>query len=428
MRAGWLKIVSSGRSNRLQFAMRMRGMIVFFPAAALLCWSCFVPLEPAVRAQEKSTDAAAADPEAERERLAAERFLTVLEKNPRRGTALDRVYGYHIQWGTLDAFVKRYRDRVAKAPNDGTAWMLIGLVEAQRGKDAAAVEAFRQAEMHLPTNAIASYYLGLSLVLVGQPDAAADAFERAIVRKPAQADLLDIFQALGRVHQRAQHHEKALEVWNRLEKLFPDDQRVQEQIAATLVEEGRHEQALPRFETLAKSSTDAYRQSIYRMEAADIKVRLGKTPQALAGFEDLLGKLNPDNWLYREVRRRIEESFLRSDDQAGLAKYYDGWIEKHKDDVDAMARLASILAAQGRIPEAQDRLEKALKLAPSRKELRRALIEQLLSDQRYADAAVQYAVLDKSDPNNPDVLRDWGRVFLKDTSKREPQRQQEAAA
>jgi len=78
---------------------------------------------------------------------------------------------------------------------------------------------------------------------------------------------------------------------------------------------------------------------------------LGKTPQALADFEDLLAKLNPDNWLHREVRRRIEESFLRRDRRD--SQVYDGWIEQHKEDVDAMARLARILAAQGRLLEAQ---------------------------------------------------------------------------
>ena len=54
-------------------------------------------------------------PEDERERQAMERFLALLEKNPRRGTALDRVYGYHVERGTLDAFVKRYRGPASRA-------------------------------------------------------------------------------------------------------------------------------------------------------------------------------------------------------------------------------------------------------------------------------------------------------------------------
>src|SRR4030081_3130366 len=96
---------------------------------------------------------------------------------------------------------------------------------------AAPVAPCRRAEAARPDAPLPAYYLGQALVLVGQPDAAVEAFERALTRKPARADLLEIFQALGRVHQRAQRYDQALAVWNRLEALLPDDLRVQEQIA-----------------------------------------------------------------------------------------------------------------------------------------------------------------------------------------------------
>ena len=366
--------------------------------------------------------------EEEQQRKVVERFLSVLDKNPRRGTALDRVYGYHVERGSLEQLVEDYRKRIEKNSKDGAAWMVLGLIEAQRGQDAAAVAAFQEAEKRQPTSALASYYLGQALVLVGQPDAAALAFERAIDRKPAPADVLDVFQALGRVHQRAQRHEQALAVWERFEKLFPGDARVQEQIATILAEEGRHDQALPRYVKLAKATKDPYRKSLFQMEAAETRLRLGQKPQALADFEALLSELNPDSWLHREVRRRIEEAFLRSDDQAGLARYYEGWVTEHAQDVDAMARLARTLVTQGRVPEAQKWLDKAIKLAPTRKELRLTFIEQLVYDQKYADAIAQYEALDKAEPNNPDYLREWGKLILKDGSRGEVERQQAAAA
>ncbi|HJT31387.1 MAG TPA: tetratricopeptide repeat protein, partial [Pirellulales bacterium] len=369
-----------------------------------------------------------ADSEEQRQRQIIERFLSVLEKNPRRGTALDRVYGHHVERGTLDQLVEGYRERTAKNAADGPAWMMLGLIDAQRGQDAAAVAAFQQAEQQMPKNYLASYYLGQSLVLVGQPDAAAEAFERAIERKPPPAEMLDVFQALGRVYQRAQRNEQALAVWTRLERLFPNDARVAEQIASTLAEEGQRDAALARYQKLAKLTKDRYRQSMFRMEAAELELRLGRTDQALADFESMLAELNPDSWLHREVRRRIEEAFLRNDDQAGLAKYYDAWLAKHADDVDAMARLAHTLAAQGRVPEAQKWLEQAIKLAPSRKELRLTFIEQLVYDQRYADAIAQYEALDKADPDNPDYLREWGQLVLKDTARPDAERRQAAAA
>ena len=370
----------------------------------------------------------AADAEEAGERRTMERFQSLLEKNPRRGTALDRVYGFHVERGTLDALIKTYRDRVSNDPKDGAGWMILGLLESQCGRDAAAVEALGSAESARPDDPIASYYLGQALVLVGKPDEAASAFERAIERKPRRSDLLDIFQSLGRVYQRAQKTEQALAVWNRLEALFPADLRVQEQIASALAEEGQTELALPRFEALAKKATDPFRKVQLSIQAADLKVRLGRSEPALRDYETLLGNLRPESWLFREVRRKAEDVFLRNDDNAGLARYYEGWIGKHPDDVEALVRLARTLQNLGRTADARTWYDKAVKLAPSRRDLRLALISQLEIDKKYDEASAQYEALDRSDPNNPDTLRDWGALRLRDTSKPEDQRKQAAAA
>ena len=393
---------------------------------ATLVWTAS-QAPPESRAQKLAPDSPEAVDEA-RERQVMGRFLGVLEKAPRRGTALDRVYGYHVERGSLDGFLKTYRDKVAADPNDGASWLLIGLVEAQRGRDSAAVEALRRAEAARPDDPLPAYYLGQALVLVGQPDSAAEAFERALSKKPARVDLLEIYQALGRVHQRAHRDDKALAVWDRLEKAFPDDPRVQEQIAHALADESQDAPALARFEALAKSTRDRFRQVQFAIEAAELKVRLGKSTAALADFETLLTKLDPESWLYREVRRKVEDVFLRTDDLAGLASYYERWISKTPDDVEAMARLGRTLAGQGRAADARVWLDKAIKLAPSRREIRLALIEQLVQDRKFAEAAAQYEALAKLEPNNPDVVRDWGRMLLRDASKAEADRKKAAAA
>ncbi len=241
-------------------------------------------------AAEAALDPVAA--EEAREQRALERYLSLLEKNPRRGTALDRVYGYHVERGSLDAFIKSYQDRLAKNPKDGAGWLILGLLEGQRGQDAAAVAAFRQAETTRPDDPLPSYYLGQALVLVGQPEQAAGAFERALERKPARNDLLEIFQALGRVYQRTQKNDQALQVWNRLEALFPNDARVQEQIASALAEENQPAQALPRFERSRQEShrpvpTSPVRHAGRRLEgqarrvqpgAAGLRIDAGQAP------------------------------------------------------------------------------------------------------------------------------------------------------
>ncbi len=293
---------------------------------------------PAARAADE------VDEELARQQAIIDRFLTVLEKNPRRGTALDRIYGFYVENGQINELVAKYAERAKQDEADGVSWMIIGLVESQRGRDAAAVEAFRRATEIRTDDALAPYYLGQSLVLVGQPDEAVKAFELAISRKPPPNDLLPVFQALGRVHQRAQRSEEALKVWTRLEELFPGDVLVKEQIAATMVEEGQFADALSRYQSLATLTKDDYRRSVYQIEAADLLVKLNRGSEGVAMLEALLASLNPDGWLHRDVRRRIEDIFLRTEDTGGLAKYYEGWLEKNPEDVDAMARLARVLA------------------------------------------------------------------------------------
>src|SRR6185503_3946875 len=121
----------------------------------------------------------------------ADRFIQVLERNPRRGTAFDKVYGHLVERGTLDEFLKGYQQK-AVAGHSAGAWMIVGLIESQRGRDHEAIEAFTKAETLDPTSAIAAFHLGQSLILAGRTDQAAQALERAITRQPPAADLLDI--------------------------------------------------------------------------------------------------------------------------------------------------------------------------------------------------------------------------------------------
>src|SRR5262249_20253571 len=109
-------------------------------------------------------------------------------------------------------------------------------------------------------------------------------------------------------------------------------------------------------------------------------------------------------------------------------KYDEAWVAKNPTDVEAIARLAKSLSSQGRLPEAQKWLEKGIEVAPTRKELRQALIDQLIYEQKFSEAAGQYEVMAKNDPNNPDLLREWGKVILKDKTRPEAERKEAAVA
>jgi len=66
------------------------------------------------------------DEEIARQKQIADRFLAVLERNPRRGTALDKTYGFHVENGTLESFLNELRARAGSSPGDGAAWTIVG--------------------------------------------------------------------------------------------------------------------------------------------------------------------------------------------------------------------------------------------------------------------------------------------------------------
>ena len=333
----------------------------------LLAFGLAIHMTGLLAAQGPPPRPAAAGPAVD-DQAVLDRYRGALERNPRRGTALDRLYGLHVEQGRLDQLIDGYRDRAKKSPGDGVAWMILGLLEAQRGRDSAAVPAFREAERLRPDDPLASYYLGQSMVLTGQPRTAVDAFERAIKKKPASRnDLLEMYQALGRVHQRDQRVDEALAVWRRLEDQFPDDVKVRERVARALLEDGQVEPRSDRYQALAARGDDRLRQPLYRATAAELKARLGRRAEALAELERLMDDLPPGEWSQRDARRRLEELFLRSDDLTGLVAYYEARLAKRPDDLAAVARLSHFLQSLGRFDDASRWLEDAVKACSRRR-------------------------------------------------------------
>ena len=174
--------------------------------------------------------------------------MSIVEKNPQRGTAFEKVFTHHLQRGTLDSFVSDLEKRAKENTDDSVAWMLLGLIESQRRMDTQAILAFAEAERLRPNDAFPAYYRGQCLLRTGEPAHAIEAFEKAIERKPARIVLLELFELVGRTHQRQNRNDLVIEVWKRLEGMFPDDVRVLEQIASVQKQESAFRESLPRYE------------------------------------------------------------------------------------------------------------------------------------------------------------------------------------
>ena len=349
----------------------------------------------------------------ERKALAAnDRFLTLLKKQPKPGTALDRVYAFHLERGSIEQFLSEQRALMTHGDDTGVACLLVGLFETKRGNHREAEAAFQLAEERRPQDASASWLLGQSLLELQRAEDAATALERAMERSPQKADLLLIFQDLGRAYRRSRQTEKANAVWQQMESQFPNDLRLKEQIATTLFDEGDLEAAVVRFAELSKLHRDPYQKTQNAITAADLKLQLGRQEEALRDLEEQLQTLDPESWLARDIRHRIDKVFLRNNNQAALVSYYETWLQNHPDDLEVISSLGRALTLQGRGMDAQAWYRKALEKAPASIPLRKSLLEQLVRARLFDEAMTQYQKLLEIDPGNIEHLQEWGMLAL----------------
>ena len=361
------------------------------------------------------------------ESVALDRFLSILEKAPHRGTAFDQVIQHHIHGGTLDRYVASLVDRTKKNPDDGVPWMIIGLIENERRNDSAAIAALAEAEKRRPNDAEASFCRGQLLLRQGEHKQAIEAFESAIGRSPSRILLVQIIEHLGRCHERLHQSEEAERAWKRLDEQFSDDLRIQERIAVVQNQEGAFQNALKRYERLEKLATDSYQRIQYRMEAAQLRLKLGDKERGLAELQAILSELNPDAWLYKDCQKKLEETFLNAHDLNGLIQFYEKRVASEPNDLDAMVRLSKKLYSAGKTKEAIGWGAKAASLAPSRSDLRKLLIDMLVADQQWPQADDNYRQLVQMEPNNMDFVKAWGMFTLSDPSRDANQTKQVAA-
>lgn len=236
---------------------------------ALLCVvSVVCILLTACRADESA--------EEQRQQKINDRYLQLLKRNPRPGTALDRIYSFHQDRGSVDKLIDQLTADAQASPDDAAAWMTLGLMEARHGKPDMAAAAFSKAEQQQPDNSVASWLLGQALADAGNNSAAALALERALRKQPAKADQLEIYQVLGRLYQRQQQMDKALDLWKRFEAAFPNDLRVQEDVVSALIAAEQFEEAIVRLQKLVASTVDPARKIEFGLKIADVRLQQGQ--------------------------------------------------------------------------------------------------------------------------------------------------------
>ena len=373
-----------------------------------------------------------------------ERLFAAVVRNPRFGSSFDRVIRWHNQQGSLAQLQARLAEFDSSVGGDSSppaadgsailpiprqctgdaALLLAGMIALHRADSDVAVSLLERATALRPADSLAAWYLARARVQQGNAAAAAAAFEQALQLRPTRNDLLELYREYATALMRSQQPEQAMAIWQRMEAAFPADRRVLQIVAESLSREGRWTDALPRFQKLAETSTDAEQRVQLLLSAVDLLLQLKRDTEALQTLTDLLTEVEPDGWLARDIRRRIETHYLKQRGPGPLAEFYEQWLERHPDDLAAMDRIAVALQLDNRPAEAERWLRQAVELAPSLSALRESLIELQVRAGKLTDAIQQYELLCPADQGTEEQRRRFGLLQLQRADIPAAQRQQ----
>lgn len=359
------------------------------------------------------------------ENQAIDRFLEVLLRRPRPGIALDRVYTHHVQNGSLDTFLTSINGGESDE-RAGQQQMVRGLIQLRRGQTSAAVASLQKADRLLPNDAMASYHLGLAWQASGRANQAVEALLRSIDRQPSRREAAEVFFELSRIQNQSGDATQAVQTLKQLQERFPGDREMGLRIARALADEKHLQAALNLYLELAETTQRPEDKVTCQIEAAELKRKLGNDKEATKDFQNLLARLRPGGWLYRNVRDRLESGFLNHSNYDGLANFYVNALARAPDDLAIKLRLGQIQAIAGQLDAAEKTLHEILVRTPNETEVRIALIDVLIRSASAPQTEPHFEKLVQLDPSNPDHFLRWAQVRSSNTDV--PRRQRNQAA
>ncbi len=294
-----------------------------------------------------------------------ERYESLLARNPQKGTAFDKVYQHFLETGQLDALQTRWKARAEAGENAAQWQLLLGLLAERRGDYAQAKDAYTRLTTQTPENAAAWAALARLEMLTSNPKAALPAYRTAIEKTATGEARAALLRELAQAQARLLDAEGALATWQQLAKETPDDPAVLDEAATALAAVGRQEEAAALLENLRKlPEADAFQKLKALVALGGLEEARGQNAKALERYEAALAESSPTSWVHRSVRANIERLFRKQDDLPSLASYYEGWLTRNGNDVQAAAALSTVLTELKRRTEAATWLRKACEWAP----------------------------------------------------------------
>lgn len=231
---------------------------------------------------------------------------------------------------------------------------------------------------------------------------------------------------LGSLFQQVRRFDKALEAYNTILQVEPDNRQALYYKATLLRDMGRHDEAMQAYYRLLSANTNDATSEEARRDLLALIMQNRDPERVTSGLKFYAGKFD-NNAL---IQSQVGEAFHKMKDFPDAVIYYQRAIQLNPKLASAYANLGAALQAEGKTDEALDAFKKAQRLDPKNDTVNKYLasIQQTNESQQFQKAmalqdqgkhveAIPYFVKALSlDPDNPDVMVAYG-VSLQNTGK-----------
>ncbi|MEP3481983.1 MAG: tetratricopeptide repeat protein [Fuerstiella sp.] len=382
--------------------MKMSGLI--WPVTAFL-WLTAVPLlVNSAMATISNPAAQAAD-----ERTIS-RYLLLLEKRPTAGTAFDRVFSYYDQAGQLDQLIDRLSQPGASTEITSARRLLLGMVHLKNADAGLAIKQLLLAKENRTTDTAVDEQLGQAYMLQSEFGKAAAAWQAAFDGTTNRTSSLVAVKQLTAVYGKLRQTDAALTALQQFEKRFPGEPEVQTLLTDALINAGRTDEAVRQLEARLADTLNAQDRLTIESQLADLLLKSGKVSQAVAAYQSILDRLNPDSWQATELDQKLQQILSRLSDPSILEDYLTARL---KADPTSLNRRIALMDFFSRRIRHRQSLQVALNAPESIKaapDFIRQTISIHLALKQYTEIGVEFRRLESASKlNSEDIVR-WGKI------------------
>lgn len=197
----------------------------------------------------------------------------------------------------------------------------------------------------------------------------------------------------------------------KLQERVGQRQTVAGRSARLLAQFEQFDAALELWKKIAEASPRGEQQIEALLQVANLYEVTGDNALAKQTYEDVLTKVRPGSWLYRNASERFESLFFAANEVDQLIESYTNHVMRDTSNFAVALRLGQLLAGTDQLQEAEDVFRSLIARSPSSMEARDELVGVLLrrQDSRGAISELQNAL--ELEPGNIDRLFRLGNLY-----------------